>query len=293
MIKNKHLEIEKNQRCTHFPYRVQSVGYAFNNPRLKKQKGKFPNKIEFCMRTLTHGESGNTARMQLGGDSYEMNYPHVLVKIPNSDYEYKYLDVRDVFYFTYSSLLYPQLEQLGLFEGALSWDVALTPDINRLLGQLHDYLEKSSKSGAADRIDLLCFQILSEFLIQKNNQELNPDPEEELLLQIDSYLKIHFMDDINMDKLAQMHGLSRTSFFRKWAQHFKESPAKQLTQLRLQEASRLLVETQYRINEIAQRVNISDPAYFCAVFRKHFGLSPAAYRQEKTLQKKTNPVRKR
>lgn len=280
MIKNKHLEIENVHRNTKFPFRVQSVGYAFNNPRLDGMKYTFPDKIEICLRYTSYGEAGNTAQMRLDHKEYELDYPHVLIKPPNAEYEYEYLDVRDVFYFTYSSELYPLTQQLGLFDGNLAWNINLTPDINRLLGQLHVYLEKSRNTGMTDRIDLICFQLLSEFLIQKHTQQLNPDPEQEQVLQIDSYLRIHFSEDINMDKLALQHGLSRTSFFRKWNKFFKDTPAKKLLQLRLQEASRLLVETHFRINEIAQKVNIPDAAYFCAVFRHNVGMSPAVYRKK-------------
>lgn len=281
MIKSKHLLIARNPRRTNFPYRVQSVGYVFDNPRLSNMKFTFPDKIEFCIRTLSYGETGSTARMTLENKKYEVNYPHVLIKMPNSSYEYEYLDGRDVFFFTYSKELYPLLKPLGLFDDALAWNIELTPDVNRLLGQLHEYLEKSRNFGVTDRIDLICFQLLSEFLIQKHSQTLNPDPEMEQILQIDSYLRIHYTEDINMDKLALQHGMSRTSFFRKWSKFFKETPAKQLLQLRLQEAARQLIESHYRINEIAQQVNIPDPAYFCAVFRKHYGLTPADYREQK------------
>ena len=282
MIVDKHIVISEERRYTRFPYPVQSVGYAFNNPRLKGLKYKFPDKVEFCIRTTSCGEPGSKAVMNLEGNEYELNYPHVLVKTPDSNYEYKYLDERDVFYFTYSKEFFSQLEKLDLFNGVLAWNVVLTTDINRQLGQLRDYLEKSSLSGTADRIDLLCFQLMSEFLIQKNSQSIDTDPEKELILRIDSYFRIHYMEDINIDGLALKYGMSRTSFFRKWAKYFQESPAKQLLQLRLREASRQLLETQYRISEIAQRVNIPDPAYFGAVFRKHFGVSPAAFRAKNT-----------
>ena len=53
---------------------------------------------------------------------------------------------------------------------------------------------------------------------------------------------------------------------------------KYLTELRMEEAKRLLKETPLRIIDISQATGYNDVSYFIKVFQKHTGLTPAKYR---------------
>jgi YesN/AraC family two-component response regulator len=63
---------------------------------------------------------------------------------------------------------------------------------------------------------------------------------------------------------------------------FKEETGKNITDtvldLRLEEACRLLKETERKINQIAVMVGYESPAYFSNVFKRRFGVSPQEYR---------------
>jgi AraC family transcriptional regulator of arabinose operon len=48
---------------------------------------------------------------------------------------------------------------------------------------------------------------------------------------------------------------------------------------RLDEAARLLATTHGRVSEISYDVGFADLANFCHAFRRHFGVSPTAYRR--------------
>lgn len=279
MLTSKHLSLASISRVICFPYQVQSIGYAFSNPCLNNFEYKFPDRIEICLRTVPEDTIPGKAIMALGNNEYTLGYPHVLVKPPGERYIYRHLELRDVFYFNYSSQLFRRFEELGLFSPPLAWELTRSPEINLLLSRLNEYLTVSHNFGTVDRIDVLCFQLLTEFLLMKNRPLIPLDPERERILQIDSYIRLHFMENIFIEEIAAQYGMSRTSFFRNWARYFDISPAKHLLNLRLQEACRHLSEGYLKINEIAQRVNISDPAYFCAIFRKKFGVTPAAYRK--------------
>ena len=52
-----------------------------------------------------------------------------------------------------------------------------------------------------------------------------------------------------------------------------------LTEYRMNEALKLLLNTDYSIEIIAQKVGYKNPTHFCNVFRKKFGISPAKHRK--------------
>lgn len=53
-----------------------------------------------------------------------------------------------------------------------------------------------------------------------------------------------------------------------------------ITRIRMEQAQHLLKETDWKVARIAQSVGLSDPRYFNAVFKRHTGLTPAAYREQ-------------
>lgn len=53
-----------------------------------------------------------------------------------------------------------------------------------------------------------------------------------------------------------------------------------ITRIRMEQAQHLLKETDWKIARIAQSVGLSDPRYFNTVFKRHTGVTPAAYREE-------------
>ena len=59
-----------------------------------------------------------------------------------------------------------------------------------------------------------------------------------------------------------------------------ESFVAYLTDLRMERASRLLIETNEKSYMIARQVGYTDPNYFSYVFKRRFGVSPSKYRTE-------------
>ena len=59
----------------------------------------------------------------------------------------------------------------------------------------------------------------------------------------------------------------------------KVPPGQFVTQLRIRQACRLLVETDKGIGEIARMVGFSDPLYFARRFRREVGEPASTYRQ--------------
>lgn len=79
--------------------------------------------------------------------------------------------------------------------------------------------------------------------------------------------------------LADALNISESSLNRKFRREMGISPGAYLDQLLLRESSRLLLETDLTISEIAEQLQFGDQFYFSRYFRQHLGEPPSWYRK--------------
>lgn len=99
------------------------------------------------------------------------------------------------------------------------------------------------------------------------------------LQQVIGYLETHFVDEITVDRLAEIAGISVPHFNRRFRQLLRLSPMEYVLSLRIQEAQRQLVTTNRSIGEIAVATGFCDQSHFTKRFRKVNGMTPLAYRR--------------
>lgn len=78
---------------------------------------------------------------------------------------------------------------------------------------------------------------------------------------------------------ADMAGLSVFHFSRAFKQATGMAPSRYLARLRLEEARRLLCETEHSVIDIGMMLGYQSPSHFSQVFRQGTGLTPSNYRQ--------------
>lgn len=93
-------------------------------------------------------------------------------------------------------------------------------------------------------------------------------------------IKSHVFDDLTLDELAFLTGLSLSSFKRKFRTIYGTSPKQHMITKRLEKAQVLLKTTDLRITEIAYDCGYSDLGYFTKTFQKHFHCSPSDFREQ-------------
>lgn len=91
--------------------------------------------------------------------------------------------------------------------------------------------------------------------------------------------------DLNMslETVAEHLHLSQEYLSRQFKKEMGETFIHYLTDVRLQEAKRLIEDTNCKNFEVAEIVGYNEPNYFSYSFKKHFGISPSQYR--KSLKK--------
>ncbi len=99
----------------------------------------------------------------------------------------------------------------------------------------------------------------------------------DMMLDAIDYMKSNFSASIDLKKLAARAGLSPKYFGTLFKQAAGISVSEYLTRIRIEEAKRLLRNSAYTIEAIADQVGIGDMYYFSKLFKKTEGLSPKRY----------------
>ena len=98
----------------------------------------------------------------------------------------------------------------------------------------------------------------------------------EAILMARDYLRDRYRDDISLDELAAVAGLSRFHFCRLFHAEVGVSVSVYQMQLRLAQAKRLLVQGM-SISESAISTGFYDQSHFGKNFKRHVGTTPAKY----------------
>lgn len=93
------------------------------------------------------------------------------------------------------------------------------------------------------------------------------------------YIKSNYSHDITLSQLSQYVDMSSSYFSSVFKKETEYSFIEYLNMTRIEQAKKLLLQTDYKSYEIAERVGFSDNTYFCKVFKKATGISPIEFRE--------------
>ena len=94
-------------------------------------------------------------------------------------------------------------------------------------------------------------------------------------------IEANLYENLNIEELAHLTGMSLSSFKRTFGKTFGVAPATYIRQRRLERAAKLLRRTAQRISDIAYDCGFQDLAHFSRTFQRIYGASPTAYRKGK------------
>lgn len=99
------------------------------------------------------------------------------------------------------------------------------------------------------------------------------------LKSILGYLKDHFSEQLRLADVASHFGLSPQYFSGFFRENFGRTLTQHINSLRIEQAARLLRETDLPIMEISFRVGYDNLSYFIKRFRAVYGVPPSHYRR--------------
>lgn len=95
------------------------------------------------------------------------------------------------------------------------------------------------------------------------------------------YIEDNFRRDISLEDVSQKVDISSYYFSKIFKEETGEGFIEYLTKLRMEEAKRLLEESDLSIKEVCSEVGYSDPNYFSRSFKKYAGVTPTEAREKR------------
>ncbi len=98
------------------------------------------------------------------------------------------------------------------------------------------------------------------------------------LRRVREFVEAHLEENISIQALASIAGLSMYHFARAFKQSEGMTPHEYLIQCRVRRAKDLLAATDLPLSEIALASGFSDQSHCARRFREHVGVTPSSYR---------------
>lgn len=95
---------------------------------------------------------------------------------------------------------------------------------------------------------------------------------------IEHYIQENYQHDISMQDAARSMNYSDAYFCKLFKQCFGKNFTSYLTEYRMEEAKKLLIQPMVNVREVGKAVGYSDSNYFAKVFKRITGQSPTEYR---------------
>ncbi|MDR0430852.1 MAG: AraC family transcriptional regulator [Tannerellaceae bacterium] len=113
-------------------------------------------------------------------------------------------------------------------------------------------------------------QELSRFLKPILNQEMD----------FKAFVIKHYTNAKNVEELAQVCNLSIRSLTRKFKIYFDDSPYRWMLKQKSHHVRDMLADKKIPMQQIIKEYGFSSPAHFTTYCKKHFGMTPSAFRKE-------------
>jgi AraC-like DNA-binding protein len=101
----------------------------------------------------------------------------------------------------------------------------------------------------------------------------------EKLNKINSYTMMHFRTKIPLKTIASIANMNPSAFCRYFKMRTKRSFSQFVTELRLQQATNMLLNSNLTIDQISLECGFESPSYFYRTFKKYKKITPAAYQK--------------
>lgn len=143
----------------------------------------------------------------------------------------------------------------------------------------HNYLTHAEQCRTLNDLKKWCRE--TAYRIAEAIGDLRRSSALRLAEEAKAYVDLNFRrPDLSVDEICSELHVSPTYFSTVFKKQTGQSFVSYLTDVRMQEAKRLLETSRDRTYMITEKVGYSDPNYFSYAFKKQFGLSPTQYRKK-------------
>lgn len=114
------------------------------------------------------------------------------------------------------------------------------------------------------------------YAILKNTISVRRD---NFIRNMDQYLLEHLSEDLSIQTIAEALGICKSKLYQQCSFYYGVGIAEHIRYLRIEQAKKLLAESELTVTEISDSVGFADYNYFCRVFKKEVGIPAKKYRK--------------
>lgn len=145
--------------------------------------------------------------------------------------------------------------------------------------QVNDYILKPILISEFDALITRALNMLDNDA-EKDDKESPANREQAIINKVVTLIEEHYSENIGLAWIAEQVGLS-SAYLSALFKNVKGSGVAQcLIATRMERAKQLLCQTHMRITDVGLSVGYINTSYFCQQFRKYFGITASAMREE-------------
>lgn len=240
-----------------------------------------PSGPHWCLQLTTEGEAEYNCMRQ----SLTTRKGTLILMSPEAHYDYDRAPQADCWQHRWVHFL-PEPHWLrwlrwpSVGPGIHHLESADTADTLITLHQSIMALLPTSSAAQALRTNLLEQLLLRCFMLMP---ESHTAPLDERVERVQRLIGAHLADNLSVEHIAGHVGLSPSRLAALFKQQTGTSLVQWREERRMQQACRLLLDSNQPISRIATQLGYRDPLYFSRCFRQQLGMSPRDYRQQFSL----------
>lgn len=145
-----------------------------------------------------------------------------------------------------------------------------------------DPLRLWEKIQAFDTVEALQSFVESQLL--QVGEEWREMPRNQVLQAAERYIQVHYTEPLTVQAIADHAYVTPEWLSTLFKKHHDSTVLDYITRLRMEKAKELLQDVGLKIYQIGGRVGYRDTVYFSRLFRKHAGMTPKEYRNQKGIR---------
>jgi len=152
-------------------------------------------------------------------------------------------------------------------------------DFQKKFDNLWYQLENPAKSSHMI-ISKQIVDFLTDITIKKINCNSSFLPIPGYLVVIKNLMDEEFTASYSLDELEKLTNINKFRICREFHYHFGLPPIQYLNNVRIEKAKELLLEEDYRVNEICRKVGFDNCNHFIRLFKLKTNMTPTSYKKE-------------
>lgn len=170
------------------------------------------------------------------------------------------------------------LGELGLGKGQQHWTIGFNSELTQLYRRATE-IAADNKTAPQPLLAGIVQHMIGLVHYQLRNRTGHAaDVLEQAVEKAKMIMDERVSDEIDLCELSAQLNLSYSWFRKTFKEYTGHSPARYFQLLKLRRAQRLLSDTELSIKEIAYSLGFKSTEHFFAIFKKHAGCTPTAYR---------------